>query len=66
MTTEAKKPAHRPRLEGRHVIVKTTLRGEQLERIEQAAGDLPMGQYLLKCEAELLALRKLALSGMQS
>lgn len=53
----------RPPATGRHEIVKVTVRGDQLARIEQAAGDLPLGQYLLQCEAELTTLRKLVMSG---
>ncbi len=58
-----KKPIGRPRLAGSHKIVKATVRGAQLARIEEAAGDIPLGQYLLLCEEELACLRKQVMQG---
>lgn len=58
-TTPQQKPgkAGRP-FAGSYRQVKVRVRGAQLKRIEEAAGDIPLGQYLLLCEEELSYLRK--------
>lgn len=66
MTTAAQPPTARGKA-GRPFadsfrLVKVRVRGTQLTRIEEAAGEIPLGQYLLLCEEELHYLRQVVLT----